>query len=95
MKQYCSTTHRVWDPMEDIRMNDEVLSYQQHQKRKMSNEVRSFAHVFVLDNAACLQPWREYKIFLVLFRNCILIKMNHLRKKMKSYHNDENRIHMI
>lgn len=59
MKQYRGTTHRIWDPMEDARMNDEVLSCQQHKKRKMSDEVRNYAHAFVLDNAACLIPWRE------------------------------------
>jgi len=59
MKQYKGTTHRVWDAVEDAIMNDEVLPTHDSKKRKMSEEMRNHAHVFVLENAACLQPWRE------------------------------------
>ena len=59
MKQYWGTSQRVWDAMEDVTMNDEVLSPHESKKRKMSTEMRSYAHAFVLDNAACLQSWRE------------------------------------
>jgi len=54
MKQYKGTTQRVWDVMEDATMNDEVLSAHDSKKRKMSQEMRSYVHVFVLENAPAL-----------------------------------------
>jgi hypothetical protein len=59
MKRHRATTHCVWDPNEDATMNDEVLRRNEHTMRKMSDEVRSHAHAFVIDNAPCLEPWRE------------------------------------
>jgi len=59
MKQYRGTTQRVWDAMEDAMMNDEVLSAYDSRKRKMSEEMRSYVHASVLENAPSLQPWRE------------------------------------
>jgi len=59
MKQYRGTTHRVWDAEEDVTMNDEVLRSNEQRKRKLSDDVRNYAHAFVLDNAESLQPWRE------------------------------------
>lgn len=59
MKQYRGTTHRVWDSMEEAIMNDEVLPANEPRKRKLSQEVRAHAHSFVLENAACVEPWRE------------------------------------
>ena len=57
MKRHRTTTHRVWDPNENAIMNDEVLRRNEHTMRKMSNEVRSYAHAFVIDNAPCLELW--------------------------------------
>ena len=59
MKQHRATTHRVWDPNEDAIINDEVLRQNEHRRRRMSDEVRGHAHAFVIDNAPCLEPWRE------------------------------------
>ena len=59
MQRHRSTTHRVWDPSEDAKMNDEILRLNEHLKRRMSDEVRAHAHAFVIDNAPCLEPWRE------------------------------------
>jgi len=59
MKQYRGTTQRVWDAMEDATMNDEVLSAHDSKKRKLSEEMRSFVHAFILENAPSLQQWRE------------------------------------
>lgn len=59
MKQYQGTAHRVWDADEDATMNDEVLRSHNRMKRKMSNEVRNYAHAFVLDNASSLENWRQ------------------------------------
>lgn len=59
MKEYKATTHRVWDPTEELAMNDEILTGKDHTKRKMSDEMRLHAHAFVIDNAPCVQPWRE------------------------------------
>jgi hypothetical protein len=59
MRQYRGTVHRVWDAEEDAIMNDEILCRNSQQKRKMSDEFRSYAHDFVLDNASCLEAWRE------------------------------------
>lgn len=59
MKQYKGTTHRIWDPTEEPAMNDEILTGNEHRKRKMSDEMRGHAHAFVIDNAPCVEPWRE------------------------------------
>jgi len=59
MKQYRGTTHQVWDSMEDAIMNDEVLPANKPRKRKLSQEVRTYAHSFVQKNAVCVQPWRQ------------------------------------
>jgi len=58
MKQYHRTTHRVWNAMEDAIMNDEVLPTHEGRKCKRK-EMCGYAHAFVLDNAASLQPWHE------------------------------------
>ena len=54
-----ATTHHVWDPNEDATMNDEVLRQNEYTMRKMFDEVRAYAHAFVIDNAPCLELWRE------------------------------------
>ncbi len=59
MTRFKGTIHRVWDNMEDPTMNDEVVRGNERTKRKLSDEVRSYAHAFVLDNAPSLEPWRE------------------------------------
>ena len=59
MKRQRATTHRVWDPNEDAIMNDEVLRRNEYTKRRMSDEVRGYAHEFVIDNAPCLEALRE------------------------------------
>ena len=59
MKRYRATTHRVWDPNEDATMNDEMLWRNEHAMRRMSDEVRAYAHAVVIDNAPCLEPWQE------------------------------------
>lgn len=59
MKRHTATTHRVWDPNEEATMNDEILRVNEHRKRRMSDEVRGYAHAFVIDNAPCLEPLRE------------------------------------
>ena len=59
MQRHSATTHRVWDPNEDAIMNDEILRLNEHSKRRMSDDVRGYAHAFVIDNAPCLEPWRE------------------------------------
>lgn len=59
MKRHRTTTYRVWDANEDATMNDEILGQNDFSKRMMSDELRGYAHAFVLDNAACLELWRE------------------------------------
>ena len=59
MKQYKVTMHRVWDSTEEPAMNDEILTGNEHTKRKMSDEMRVHAHAFIIDNAPCVEPWRE------------------------------------
>lgn len=59
MRQYRGTTHRIWDPTEDATMNDEILRSNCQQKRRMSDDFRSHAHAFILDNVDCLEEWRE------------------------------------
>lgn len=59
MRQYGGTVERVWDASEEPIMNDEILRSNSRRRRKMSTEFRSYAHAFVLDNAACLEQWRE------------------------------------
>jgi hypothetical protein len=36
-------------------MNNEVLQQNEHTMRIMSDEVRTYAHAFVIDNAPCLE----------------------------------------
>ena len=59
MKRHKATTHRVWDPNEDAAMNDEVLRRNKYTMCIMSNEVRAYAHAFVIENAPCLELWGE------------------------------------
>ncbi len=59
MRKYGGTAQRVWDATEEPIMNDEILRSNSKRTRKMSNEFRSYAHAFVLDNAACLEEWRQ------------------------------------
>lgn len=59
MKRHQATTYRVWDANEEANMNDEILRQNASTKRRMSDEVRGYAHAFVIDNAPCLEPWRE------------------------------------
>ena len=58
MQRHNATTHRVWDPNKYFIMNDEILRLNEHSKRRMSDEVRGYAHAFDIDNAPCLDPWR-------------------------------------
>ena len=60
MKWHRAITHRIWDSNEDATMNDEVLRRNKHTMRRMSDEVRAYAHAFVIDNAPCLELWREW-----------------------------------
>lgn len=59
MKQYKGTNQWVWDNTEDVIMHDEVLSSHDSKKMKISQEMRSYVHAFVLDNAGYLQQWWE------------------------------------
>jgi hypothetical protein len=59
MKDFRGTQHRVWDAEEDPIMNDEVIRSKAPKKRPMSDELRLLVHAFVIDNAACLESWRE------------------------------------
>jgi hypothetical protein len=59
MTRYKATRHRVWDLIEEPTMKDEVLKENERMKRKMSDDVRSYIHAFVPDNAPSLEPWRE------------------------------------
>ena len=59
MCQYRGPMRRVWDANEDAIMNDKILRCNSQQKQKMCDEFRSFAHEFVLDNASCLELWRQ------------------------------------
>jgi hypothetical protein len=59
MREYDGTAQRVWDAEEDPTMNDEVIRCRAPHKRPLSDEVRLYAHAFVIDNAPCLEPWRE------------------------------------
>ena len=59
MRRHRATTHRVWDATEDASMTDEILRDNDNTKRRLSDEVRGYAHAFVIDNAPCLEPWRE------------------------------------
>ena len=59
MRQYRGTMHCIWDVNEEPIMNDEILRRNCQQRRKMSDEFRNYAHTFVLDNAACLDEWRQ------------------------------------
>ena len=59
MRQYQGTVHRVWDPQEEAIMTDEILHFNSQCKRKMSDQFREYAHAFILDNAMCLEEWRE------------------------------------
>ena len=59
MRKYKGTVHRVWNLDEDATMTNEILPSNSQQRRKMSNEFRSLVHAFVLDNAACLEPWHQ------------------------------------
>jgi hypothetical protein len=51
--------HRVWDPQEEAIMTDEILRSNSQRKRKMSDQFREYAHAFILDNAMCLEEWRQ------------------------------------
>jgi len=55
MKQYHGTMQHVWDATEDPTMNDEIIPTNESKRRKLSQEMCSYAHAFVLDNVACLQ----------------------------------------
>jgi len=59
MKQYRGTTQRVWDSKEEAIRNDEVLPLHQSKKQKMFEEMHTYAHAILLDNAACLEAWRQ------------------------------------
>lgn len=59
LQRHRATTYRVWDANEDACMNDEILGENASTKRRMSDELRGYAHAFVIDNAPCLEPWRE------------------------------------
>ena len=62
MRTYGGTVQRVWDATEEPIMNDEILRSNSKRTRKMSDEFRSHAHAFVLDNAASLEQWHLYVI---------------------------------
>ena len=59
MRDYRGTAERVWNAEEDPIMNDEVIRGAASKQRRLSDEVRSYAHAFVIDNAPCLESWRE------------------------------------
>ena len=57
--QDCSMSERrVWDDIEDPKMNDEVLEGR-GRLRKLPLQLRDWVHVFVLNNAAPLEAYRE------------------------------------
>ena len=58
MKDYTGT-QRVWDAEEDPIIRDEVIRCSVPKQRRMSDEVHSYAHAFVINNAPCLESWRE------------------------------------
>jgi hypothetical protein len=59
MAHYQPTTRRVWDDKEDPTMTDEVLEGK-GKPRMLSDQLRGWLHAFVCDNAAPLEPYREY-----------------------------------
>ena len=59
MRDYRGTAERVWNAEEDPIMNDKVIRGTASKQRRLSNEVRSYAHAFVIDNAPCLESWQE------------------------------------
>lgn len=61
MTRYTATSRRVWDKEEEQSMYDEVVEGYPA-RRPMSEEVRNWAHSFVQENAAVLEPYRRYGI---------------------------------
>jgi hypothetical protein len=59
MKDYEGTAERVWDAEEDAIMTDKVIHSRAPQPRRMSDVERMHAHAFVIDNAPCLETWRQ------------------------------------
>ena len=57
MSEYNVTTRRVWDDKEEPTMVDEILEGKGKPKR-LSDELRSAMHDFVLDNSAHVEPYR-------------------------------------
>lgn len=59
MTRYEGTSRRVWDKDEDQSMYDEIVEGGSV-RRPMSKDVRGWAHFFVLENAAVIEPYRRY-----------------------------------
>ena len=56
MSEYNVTTRRVWDNKEEPTMVDEILEGKGKPKR-LSDELRSAMHDFVLDNSTHVEPY--------------------------------------
>ena len=61
MQEFQSTRRRVWDSKEDAGVVDEVFE-ENGKPRKMTLQFRGWAHNYVINNSAVVDPWRMYVV---------------------------------